>query len=139
MMKVSQKEKQRRRDIFSAKCQEHKFPLTPQKTAIFEYLSSVTTHPTADEVFDAIQKQFPTLSPATVYKNLQKFVALGILREIRSTGRKSRYDARTDQHHHLVLSNGSIEDVEIDAENIPLPKGLSEEDISRVSVTFFAK
>lgn len=136
-MKVAAAEKNRRMEAFSRKCREKKFPLTPQKTAIFEFLASTKNHPTAEEIFSEIQKQFPTLSVATVYKNLQKFVSLRIVQEIKSKDRKSHFDARMDTHHHIILRDGSIRDVDIDTSKIPLPNGISFDDISKISVKFY--
>ena len=41
-----------------------------QREAIKDYLSSVTTHPTADTVYMHIKEEFPNISLGTVYRNL---------------------------------------------------------------------
>ena len=43
---------------------------TPQRKAILSYLKSVKTHPNAEEVFRAVAGQYPNLTLATVYRNL---------------------------------------------------------------------
>ena len=40
-----------------------------QREAIKDYLSSVTTHPTADTVYMHIKEEFPNISLGTVYRN----------------------------------------------------------------------
>ena len=138
-MNVSTQEHHRRMKRFVNVCREKKFPITPQKNAIFQFLAGTTTHPTADDIFSVIQKQFPTLSLATVYKNLQKLVQLGLVQEIRTHDKKLRYDARIDSHHHMVLPNGQVIDVDINEAHIPLPQGVDRDDLSEISILFYHK
>jgi Fur family peroxide stress response transcriptional regulator len=137
MMKVSPEEKRRRMDYFQQKCKQYGFPLTPQKVAIFEYLSATTFHPTAEEVYHHVKNTFPTLSLATIYKNLRKLKSLGIVSEIAIAGNTSRYDARLDNHHHAIYPDGRIVDVELDDQKIPVPDGVRKEDVSKISVNFY--
>ncbi|MBA3805819.1 MAG: transcriptional repressor, partial [Acidobacteria bacterium] len=51
--------------------------LTPQRAAVYHYLSEVTHHPTAEEVFLAVKPKLPRISLATVYKNLEALVQCG--------------------------------------------------------------
>ncbi|MCK5426958.1 MAG: transcriptional repressor, partial [Thermodesulfovibrionia bacterium] len=44
--------------------------LTPQRIAILNYLSGITTHPSAEQIYKAVSKEFPTMSFATVYNTL---------------------------------------------------------------------
>lgn len=134
---ITTKEVSRRIEEFSNKCKEKKFPLTPQKTAIFSFLAGTTSHPTAEEIYGEMQKQFPTLSFATVYKNLQKLKDLLLIREIRVGGQKSRFDARMDDHSHLIYPNGTIVDAELDTKKIPVPVGIHPKDIKKISVHFY--
>ncbi|MFH1424892.1 MAG: transcriptional repressor [archaeon] len=74
---------------------------TPQKLKILEYLKSVKTHPTAEMVHAAVKKEIPTITLATVYRNLNKMAEHGeILRlEINS---EYHYDGNTCAHQHCV-------------------------------------
>ncbi|MEA4812587.1 MAG: transcriptional repressor, partial [Anaerolineaceae bacterium] len=44
---------------------------TPQREAICKYISESQSHPSADEIYQALKPQFPSLSLATVYNTLQ--------------------------------------------------------------------
>ena len=48
-----------------------------QREAIKDYLSSVTTHPTADTVYMHIKDEFPNISLGTVYRNLNLLADIG--------------------------------------------------------------
>ena len=48
-----------------------------QREAIKDYLSSVTTHPTADTVYMHIKEEFPNISLGTVYRNLNLLADIG--------------------------------------------------------------
>lgn len=136
-MKVSKTEISRRMNFFQERCKQYGFPLTPQKVAIFEYLSATTFHPTAEKIYDHVKNTFPTLSLATIYKNLRRLEQLGLVSEIAIAGNKSRYDARLDSHHHAIYPDGSIIDVDIDDAKIPVPDGVQEKNISKISVNFY--
>lgn len=47
------------------------FKLTPQRLAILSYLKGNEKHPSADEVYRAVVRRFPTMSFATVYNTLK--------------------------------------------------------------------
>ena len=50
--------------------------ITPQRHAILEFLINSMTHPTADDIYKALEGKFPNMSVATVYNNLEYFVKL---------------------------------------------------------------
>lgn len=47
--------------------------ITPQRHAVLEYLMQSMKHPTADEIYKALEDKFPNMSVATVYNNLRVF------------------------------------------------------------------
>jgi Fur family peroxide stress response transcriptional regulator len=77
------------------------FKMTPQRRAIIGYLEKETSHPTADDVFFAVNKRFPMTSRATVYNTLKWLNSVGMLRES-FEGDKMRYDPNCEHHHHFV-------------------------------------
>ncbi len=72
---------------------------------IFEAVAGMTHHPTADQIFDAIHGDNPSISLGTVYKTLDTFVENGILKKVSTTNGQMRYDPRTDNHGHIYCSN----------------------------------
>jgi len=87
--------------------------LTPQRAAVYEYLSGVEHHPTAEEVFLAVRPKMSRLSLATVYKNLEALVKCGAVSKLTYGDASARYDIRTDHHYHTrCLECGKIWDVD---------------------------
>ena len=75
---------------------------TPQRIAIYEYLLGTDTHPTAEAIYNALRPTHPTLSLATVYKNVASLRDAGLLLEINIGEDRCRYDAHTAEHAHVV-------------------------------------
>lgn len=75
---------------------------THQRIVVLQVLQEHMCHPTADEVFKLVRKDFPTISLATVYNTLESFAKCGILNTVNSEGNVKRYDINTDEHIHLI-------------------------------------
>ncbi len=75
--------------------------LTPQRLAILNHLSGNTLHPSAEDIYKAVLKQFPTMSFATVYNTLYALQAKGGVRVLTIDPDKKRYDPNVEPHHHL--------------------------------------
>ena len=86
---------------------------TPQRVVITEYILSTDSHPTADEVLDAVADKLPVqLSRATVYNTLNALVASGVIQEVFTEPGRTRYDANMSDHHHFVdVKSGRIIDI----------------------------
>ena len=84
--------------------------LTNQKQIILEYLRSVRTHPTAEEVYEAVRKKLPRISLATVYRNLENFAENGTILEIK--GEIKRFDGDISEHQHFICEDcGKVFDI----------------------------
>ncbi|MGB7294233.1 MAG: transcriptional repressor [Candidatus Aminicenantales bacterium] len=81
---------------------EKRFRRTPQRLAIMRFLGSDRSHPSAEEVYAAVKKQFPTISLATVYNTLQALRERGEVVEVGFDPVKKRFDAVSESHHHLI-------------------------------------
>lgn len=75
---------------------------TSQKQIIKEYLCKVDTHPSAEEVFCAVQKKLPSISKATVYRILKGFKQQGLINEIVSN--VSHFDGDLSAHAHFICT-----------------------------------
>ena len=75
---------------------------TSQKQIIKEYLCNVKTHPSAEEVYLAVQKKLPTISKATVYRILKGFKENGSVQEIISD--VSHFDGNLSPHAHFICN-----------------------------------
>lgn len=77
--------------------------LTPQRLAVYRALVNTDQHPTAAMLYDELQGQIPSLSPATVYNTLQVLVDNGLVHEIGDAGDGStHYDADLTPHVNLI-------------------------------------
>ena len=85
--------------------------ITPQRHAILDFLLESMTHPTADEIYRALEPKFPSMSVATVYINLKMFMESGMVRELTYGDSSSRFDANVSEHYHVICEQcGKIED-----------------------------
>ena len=86
---------------------------TPQRYAVMAFLMQHTSHPTAAEIFDAVNRVDPRSSRATIYNNLRDLVQAGLVREVAVEGRAARFDAKATRHHHFICDRcGKVEDME---------------------------
>lgn len=85
--------------------------ITPQRHAILTYLMDAMNHPTADEIYRALEPKFPSMSVATVYNNLKLFIEAGLVRELTYGDSSSRFDANVSDHYHAICEQcGKIVD-----------------------------
>ena len=83
-----------------------------QREAIKDYLSSVTTHPTADTVYMHIKEEFPNISLGTVYRNLSFLVEQGEVLSLKLGDGKEHFDGHTEPHYHFICTEcGKVEDI----------------------------
>jgi Fur family transcriptional regulator, peroxide stress response regulator len=75
--------------------------LTRQRAAVYEYLCSLESHPTAEQVFAAVRHGMPNISLATVYKALEALVDARVAARITDDAGVARYDGRSEAHYHL--------------------------------------
>lgn len=76
--------------------------ITPQRHAILEFLIQSMMHPTADDIYKALENKFPNMSVATVYNNLRVFREAGLVKELTYGDSSSRFDFVTNDHYHII-------------------------------------
>jgi Fur family ferric uptake transcriptional regulator len=88
--------------------------LTTQRQIILEELGKVTSHPTANEVYDMVRKRLPRIGLGTVYRNLELMSETGIILKLEVGGTQKRFDATVAPHYHIrCLNCGKVDDIEI--------------------------
>lgn len=88
---------------------------TIQCSLVYDAVNKLQCHATADEVYDEIVKEHPTISKATVYRNLNRLSETGKIRKIEAPGGPDRFDHRRDEHYHVKCAKcGRIFDVDMD-------------------------
>ena len=86
---------------------------TAQRYAVMACLMDHKGHPTAAEIFEAVNRADPLSSSATTYNNLRDLVKAGLVREVAVEGRAGRFDLKGMLHHHFVCDHcGNVEDME---------------------------
>ena len=86
---------------------------TSQRYAVMAFLMRHNSHPTAAEIFEAVNRADPRCSRATTYNNLRDLVLAGLVREVAVEGRAARFDAKGVRHHHFICDRcGNVEDMD---------------------------
>ena len=89
--------------------------MTKQRQVILEELRSVTSHPTADDMYDMVRRRLPNVSLGTVYRNLEILAESGIVQKIDIGGTKKRFDGNVAAHYHLRCAGcGRVDDIHLD-------------------------
>ena len=76
--------------------------VTPQRLAVSKLVLANSTHPTAEIVFKEIEKQFPSISPATVYKILALLQEIGLITTLDFHNIHSRFDSNIALHVNII-------------------------------------
>lgn len=83
-----------------------------QREAILVYLRSTKSHPTAEQVYQEIRKDYPKISLGTVYRNLNLLVAQGEIIQINCGDGVEHFDAMTEPHNHFICRHcGKVQDL----------------------------
>lgn len=75
---------------------------TRQRELILTAVRGSDEHPTADELFQTIRAELPTISLATVYRNLGILSEQGVIRKIEIPDGRDRFDWRLTEHDHFL-------------------------------------
>jgi len=110
---------------------------TPQRYAVMAFLMECKRHPTAAEIFEAVNRVDPRSSRATTYNNLRDLVQAGLVREVAVEGRSARFDATGTQHHHFICDRcGNVEDVDWYDVPKPAPRSLGKRVVRECELIF---
>jgi len=86
---------------------------------VYEYLVNHKTHPTADEIYNSLLLEIPTLSKTSVYNTLSLFVEKGLVQIITIEENIVRFDADTSVHGHFQCKScGKIYDFLVKPDSI---------------------
>ena len=98
---------------------------TIQKGLIWEAVSESENHPNAEQIYDTIVQKHPSISRATVYRNLNMLVDEGRVKRVRVLGGPDHFDRTLDRHYHIqcieckqVSDVGLIEDIVLTTDNV---------------------
>jgi Fe2+ or Zn2+ uptake regulation protein len=88
--------------------------VTSQRLLIERALRDHGGHLTAEQVHDLVEPALPGVTQQTVYSTLALLTDLGVARRVSAPGSSTRFEARIDDHHHMVCERcGAIEDLDV--------------------------
>ena len=88
---------------------------THQRQVIYEAVVAMPGHYSPENVYSQVRQRTPSISLATVYKNLRLFVEHGLLREVSPHASTLLVEGNLEPHHHLVCTRcKAVQDVEGD-------------------------
>lgn len=89
-----------------------KINLTIQRKAVYEVVQEALDHPTAADVIERLRGKGFNFAYGTVYNSLRYLADAGLIRELKLGEAISRYDARTEEHQHIVCTKcGKVDEV----------------------------
>lgn len=108
------------------KCKQYNLRITPQRFFIYKKLIKSRNHPSADDIFKEVRKEFPHISFDTVNRTLKTFNEIGLVDIVESSVSQRRFDPNLKLHHHLhCLKCGKIIDFyDDDFDRIKIPEDL---------------
>ena len=116
------------REKLSAELRQSGLCPTQQRIAVYEYLIQHRTHPTADMVYRALEKEHPSLSRTTVYNTVRALAKAGLIRVVTIDADEQHFDAGIEDHGHFRCSEcGKLYDFSLAADTVRplLPDGFS--------------
>jgi len=100
---------------------------TRQLAMVWQAIKDDKSHPTADQVYELVRRKLPNISLGTVYRNLQKLVALKKL-QVLMLGRSQHFDPLVQRHQHFICEAcDRVFDVLVESQREIRPAKLPEE------------
>ncbi|NOZ12513.1 MAG: transcriptional repressor [Acidobacteria bacterium] len=92
---------------------------TPQRLLILKHIEKAG-HISIEQLFDAVQREFPSISLATVYKNIDALLAAGLIREVGIVRGKHVFEIAKEDHIHFICKRcGTVTDIRPRKEILP--------------------
>lgn len=89
-------------EAFRRLCAERGLANTHQRQAIYSAIAESEAHPSPEAIYERVRKQIPSISLATVYRNIKLFIDIGALRQVTPANEPLRLDPNLADHHHLI-------------------------------------
>ena len=102
---------------YTSLLKEYDLKVTPQRVAIVEELYN-HGHMNIDDLYKKLLDKFPSISLATIYKNVNSMIEKLFIAEVKIPNAKSVFELTEAEHAHCVCSScGKIQDIEINVED----------------------
>ncbi len=90
-------------EVIVRKLRDNGHKITPQRLAIVGILARSEGHPSVEDIHDEVKKDFPTMSLATVYRNIILIKSIGEVLELGFPDGSNRYDGNKPSPHPHVI------------------------------------
>ncbi|MGD1842891.1 MAG: Fur family transcriptional regulator [Thermonemataceae bacterium] len=87
------------------KLRAYNLKATQQRLVIYKALQATEGHPTAEQLYEMVSKDNPSLSLGTLYKTLEAFVAVQLIKKVACEDGAMRFDANLSTHNHIFCTN----------------------------------
>lgn len=103
---------EKRLEQMVAKLKKNEFRITPQRYAVLKILARSINHPSAESIYEQLVADYPTMSPATVYKTINLLKRNEEILELEFSEMSNRYDGKKPYPHpHVICTKcGAISD-----------------------------
>jgi len=109
------------KEIIIKKLKTKGVKVTPQRVAIINFLEKNRIHPSADDIYNGIVKEYPSISLATIYNTLDKLEEIGKIIKLKvADDHIVNYEYNLTPHQHFYCRKcGKIYDIEIEQKYQP--------------------
>ncbi|MGN8887321.1 Fur family transcriptional regulator [Blautia sp. HCP28S3_G10] len=88
---------------------------TIQKDLVKNAVYEMKRHVTANEVYEFLKMEYPTIGKGTVYRNLDILSEEGALRKVEVPDGANRFDITLKNHYHVrCIKCGEVSDVDME-------------------------
>ncbi len=95
---------------------------TGPRVMLLSVLEQDHRHPTAEQLYETLQVNHPSLSLSTVYQTLDTFIRKGLCRRVSDAGNRLRVDGTPQDHDHAICRTcGIIFDIDREICLCPMP------------------
>ncbi len=106
---------------------------TIQRLEILYAAYKKNQHLTIGALDKIINRDYPKVSRASLFKNINFFVKVGLLKEIRISSKETIYDSNMQEHHHIHnLATNEFIDINIRPEDEKMIQRIVLKNIDRV-------
>ncbi len=108
---------------------------THQRLAILQCIDTCG-HIDIDAMYEKIIEKYPTMSKATLYRNINDLLSYNILEEVKLPDKKQQYEIKKVPHIHLLCSKcESVEDLFVETK--PFLESISSKSGFKINSSFF--
>jgi len=119
---------------------DYNLKVTPQRIAIVDELHK-HGHMNIDALYKELLFKFPSISLATIYKNINSMIEKVFVDEVKIDNKKSVFELSKKNHAHIICSVcGSIEDMDFELKDLVKEVSKSTKfEIEKTSLCFTGK